>query len=107
MKSEKKREGGREARGRGDSASQLRLPLLLSRQGAAEGFHPPGIVHLLGRLGVDDFLLRRRAGRFCSRNSTVAFGGGGRLRPRQVLVLRWAGGLGRRRSDVEDPIAVG
>jgi hypothetical protein len=55
MKSEKGRDGeGREARGKGVSASQLRLPLLLSRQGVAESFHPPGVVHLLGRLGVDD-----------------------------------------------------
>ncbi len=57
MKSEKKREErgkGREARGRGDSASQPRLSLLLSRQGAAEGFGPPVVVHLLRRLGVDD-----------------------------------------------------
>ena len=30
-----------EARGREDSASQPRLPLFLSRQGAAEGFRPP------------------------------------------------------------------
>ncbi len=44
-----------EARGRGDSASQLRLLLLLGREGAAEGLPPPVIGHLLGRLGVDDF----------------------------------------------------
>ena len=42
----------REARRRGDSASQLRLLLLLGRQGAAEGFRPPVVVHPLGRLGV-------------------------------------------------------
>jgi hypothetical protein len=45
---------GGEARERGDSASQLRLLLLLGRQGAAEGFRPPVVVHPLGRLGVDN-----------------------------------------------------
>jgi hypothetical protein len=56
MKSERweKIEKAMEARGRGDSASQPRLPLLLSRQGAAESSRPPVVVHLLGRLGVDD-----------------------------------------------------
>jgi len=43
-----------EARGRGDSASQPRLPLLLSRQGAAGSFRSPVVVYLLGRLGVED-----------------------------------------------------
>jgi hypothetical protein len=52
-KAEKEGEGGG-VRGRGDSASQPRLPLLLSRQGAAEGLRPPVVVHPLGRLGVDD-----------------------------------------------------
>jgi len=47
--------GKREARRRGDSASQLRLLLLLGRESAAEGLPPPVIGHLLGRLGVDDF----------------------------------------------------
>ena len=56
MKSEKKKEveKRRGSEGRGDSASQPRLPLLLSRQGAAESSRPPVVVHLLGRLGVDD-----------------------------------------------------
>ncbi len=80
----------------GSSASQLSLLLLLSRLGAAESPRPALVTDLLGRLGEDNFYLRRRAGRFCSRNSTTAFGGSGRLRPRQVVVLRWAGGLGRR-----------
>jgi hypothetical protein len=44
----------REARGRGDSASQPRLPLLLSRQGAAGSFRSPVVVYLLGQLGVED-----------------------------------------------------
>ncbi len=44
-----------EARGRGDSASQPRLFLLLSWQGAAEGLRPAVVAHLHGRLGVDDF----------------------------------------------------
>jgi hypothetical protein len=51
MKSEKR---SREARGREDSASQLRLLFLLSRESAAEGLLPPVVGHLLGRLGVDD-----------------------------------------------------
>jgi hypothetical protein len=48
------RDGKREARRRGDSASQLRLLLLLSRESAAESLPPPVIGHLLGRLGVED-----------------------------------------------------
>ena len=52
---EEKSENKREARGRGNSASQLRLLLLLGRESAAEGLPPPVIGHLLGRLGVDDF----------------------------------------------------
>jgi hypothetical protein len=44
----------REARGRGDSVSQPRLPLLLSRQGTAESLCPPVVIHLLGRLGVEN-----------------------------------------------------
>ena len=52
--SEEKWREGREARGRGDSASQPRLPLLLSRQGTAESLCPPVVVHLLGRLGVEN-----------------------------------------------------
>jgi hypothetical protein len=47
--------GKREARRRGDSASQLRLLLLLSRESTAESFPPPVVGHLLGRLGVEDF----------------------------------------------------
>ncbi len=63
-----------EARVRRGSASRLRLLLLLSWLGTAEGRHPVLLAHPLGRLGVDDLYLRRRAGRFCSWNSTAAFG---------------------------------
>jgi hypothetical protein len=52
---DKSEKGNREARGRGDSASQLRLLLLLSRKSAAEGLPPSVIGHLLGRFGVDNF----------------------------------------------------
>jgi hypothetical protein len=43
-----------EVRRRGDSASQLRLLLLLSRESAAESLPPPVVGHLLGRLGVEN-----------------------------------------------------
>ncbi len=85
---EEEGEDGGEARGRGGSASQLSLLLLLSRLGAAESPRPAVVADPLGRLGEDDFYLRRLAGRFCSQNSTAAFGGSGRLRPRRVVVLR-------------------
>jgi len=49
-----KSENCREARGRGVSASQLRLLFLLSREGAAKSPPPPVVGHLLGRLGVED-----------------------------------------------------
>ncbi len=77
-------EAGGEARGRGGSVSQLSLLLLLSRLGAAESPRPAVVPDPLGRLGEDDLYLRRRAGHFCSRNSTAAFGGSGRLRLRRV-----------------------
>jgi hypothetical protein len=47
-------EGAGGVRGRGDSASQPRLYLLLSRQGAAESLRPAVVAHPLGQLGVDD-----------------------------------------------------